>query len=170
MGMGDETRSIVFLREIGPVLNSFGWFIYRKYWMLGHLVRLMLLSWKWKWIFLHWVFLKMWNLQWTQVTLPCGLSWIADYFSPNDLDVLVHINAKEARPFRIGIQGSVTTSGNDAGIVLSMCRKLPIGGFCWLSQCIGFCWYFEFTYSVWRNASKYILQCELWDTKGVSWL
>ncbi|KNB46401.1 mitochondrial SAM 50 [Blastocystis sp. subtype 4] len=95
MGMGDETRSIVFLREIGPeILNarSFGEAYVALVKMKMNLLALGIFE----------------DVELTMDT--------ADYFSPNDLDVLVHINAKEARPFRIGIQGSVTTSGNDAGI------------------------------------------------------
>lgn len=48
--------------------------------------------------------------------------FLADFPVVRDTDIMVRINLKEARPIRIGIQGTISTSGTDAGLVLFRVR------------------------------------------------
>ena len=41
----------------------------------------------------------------------------ADFPTFNSSDVMVRVNVKESRPLRVGIQGSISTTGDDAGLV-----------------------------------------------------
>ena len=40
-----------------------------------------------------------------------------DFPTFNSSDVMVRVNVKESRPLRVGIQGSISTTGDDAGLV-----------------------------------------------------
>ena len=55
---------------------------------------------------------------------------VADFPTIRDTDIMVRIDLKESRPLRVGIQGSVSTTGDDAGLVFLFnqivlyCRKV----------------------------------------------
>ena len=49
--------------------------------------------------------------------LYCVFLILADFPTIRDTDIMVRINVKEARPLRLGIQGSISTTGDDAGLV-----------------------------------------------------
>ncbi|KAK8802440.1 hypothetical protein WA588_005409 [Blastocystis sp. NMH] len=90
-----KTRSVVFTREITPELTNARTF--------GE-------------VYVALVKMKM-NLLALGIFEDVELTMEPlDIPSQDDINVFVRVKAKEARPLRIGIQGSVTTTGNDAGI------------------------------------------------------
>lgn len=45
-------------------------------------------------------------------------SRVADFATFKSSDVMIRVNCKESRPLRVGIQGSISTTGDDAGLVV----------------------------------------------------
>ena len=54
----------------------------------------------------------------------CCFYTVADFPTIRDTDIMVRVDLKESRPLRVGIQGSVSTTGDDAGLVFILKQAL----------------------------------------------
>lgn len=73
---------------------------------------------------------------------------------------MVRMNLKDARPLHLGIQGSISSTGDDAGLVRDHIFFSKIGRKCGVGQHGRFCRATIIAYSLWCFPKEYLVQHE----------